>query len=80
MVGEPVRAKILWMLMDGRAKTPDNEMVEADDLSHVLILLEKMDKREATILRMRSGRIANSPDASTVLPAIANDPTRNSKH
>jgi RNA polymerase primary sigma factor len=43
------------MLTDERTKTPDNEMVEADDLSHVMQLLEKMDQREATILRMRFG-------------------------
>ncbi len=43
------------MLMDGHAKTPDTEMVEADDLHHVLDLLEKMDKREAAVLRMRFG-------------------------
>jgi len=43
------------MLMDGHTKTPDTEMVEADDLHHVLTLLDKMDKREATVLRMRFG-------------------------
>jgi RNA polymerase primary sigma factor len=43
------------MLTDDRTKTPDTEMVEADDLTHVLQLLDKMDKREATILRMRFG-------------------------
>jgi RNA polymerase primary sigma factor len=43
------------MLTDERTKTPDNEMVEADDLTHVLDLLDKMDQREATILRMRFG-------------------------
>jgi len=43
------------MLMDGHTKTPDTEMVEADDLHHVLALLAKMDKREATVLRMRFG-------------------------
>jgi RNA polymerase primary sigma factor len=43
------------MVMDGHSKTPDTEMVEADDLHHVLDLLEKMDKREATVLRMRFG-------------------------
>jgi RNA polymerase primary sigma factor len=43
------------MIMDGHSKTPDLEMVEADDLHHVLDLLEKMDKREATVLRMRFG-------------------------
>jgi RNA polymerase primary sigma factor len=43
------------MLMDSNTKTPDTEMVEADDLHHVKDLLEKMDKREATVLRMRFG-------------------------
>jgi RNA polymerase primary sigma factor len=43
------------MLMDNRAKTPDDEMVESDDLKQVMVLLEKMDKREATVLRMRFG-------------------------
>jgi RNA polymerase primary sigma factor len=43
------------MLHDSRAKTPDNEMVETDDLKHVMVLLEKMDAREATVLRMRFG-------------------------
>jgi RNA polymerase primary sigma factor len=43
------------MLMDDNSKTPDNEMVEADNLNHVMGLLEKMDKREATVLRMRFG-------------------------
>ena len=41
--------------MDGRAKTPDCEMIETDDLKHVLDLLDKMDQREATVLRMRFG-------------------------
>src|SRR5712692_225473 len=43
------------IVMDGHSKTPDLEMVEADDLHHVLDLLDKMDKREATVLRMRFG-------------------------
>jgi RNA polymerase primary sigma factor len=43
------------MLMDDRSKTPDNEMVETDDLKHVLHLLDKMDHREASVLRMRFG-------------------------
>src|SRR5437588_32666 len=37
------------MVMDGNSRTPDLEMVEADDLKHVLELLDKMDKREATV-------------------------------
>jgi RNA polymerase primary sigma factor len=43
------------MLMDSNTKAPDMEMVEADDLRHVLDMLDKMDKREATVLRMRFG-------------------------
>src|SRR5580700_5601762 len=43
------------MLMDGNTKSPDLEMSESDDLHQVLDLLEKMDKREATVLRMRFG-------------------------
>jgi RNA polymerase primary sigma factor len=43
------------MIMDGHSKAPDIEMVEADDLKHVLDLLDKMPKREATVLRMRFG-------------------------
>jgi RNA polymerase primary sigma factor len=43
------------MLMDGRNKTPDNEMVDSDDLKQVMHLLDKMDPREATVLRMRFG-------------------------
>lgn len=43
------------MLMDSRSKSPDTEMVETDDLHHVLDLLSKMDQREATVLRMRFG-------------------------
>jgi RNA polymerase primary sigma factor len=49
------------MLTDERTKTPDAEMVMSDDLVQVLQLLEKMDKREATILRMRFGLDAEEP-------------------
>ncbi len=48
--------------MDGHTKTPDTEMVEADDLHHVLDLLDKMDKREATVLRMRFGLDDEEPE------------------
>src|SRR5207237_181950 len=49
------------MVMDGHSKSPDMEMVEADDLHHVLDLLDKMDKREATVLRMRFGLDDDQP-------------------
>jgi RNA polymerase primary sigma factor len=49
------------MLMDGRSKAPDLEMVESDDLKHVMVLLDKMEKREATVLRMRFGIDGEDP-------------------
>jgi RNA polymerase primary sigma factor len=49
------------MLMDGHTKAPDLEMAETDDLKQVLDLLDKMDKREATVLRMRFGLDGEEP-------------------
>ena len=43
------------MLMDERTRAPDVEMVEADNLKLVMHRLDEMDKREATVLRMRFG-------------------------
>lgn len=43
------------MLEDGNTKSPETELVESDSLTHVMELLEKMDQREATVLRMRFG-------------------------
>jgi RNA polymerase primary sigma factor len=43
------------MLMDGNIKMPETEMVEADEVHLVLELLDRMDKREAAVLRMRFG-------------------------
>jgi RNA polymerase primary sigma factor len=43
------------MLMDERTKAPDVEMIEADNLRIVMNRLGEMDKREATVLRMRFG-------------------------
>jgi RNA polymerase primary sigma factor len=43
------------MIMDERMKTPEDELVEHDVLKHVLEMLETMDSREATVLRMRFG-------------------------
>src|SRR5438552_17973275 len=43
------------MVMDANSKSPDLELVETDDLKHVLELLDKMDEREAKVLRMRFG-------------------------
>jgi RNA polymerase primary sigma factor len=49
------------MVMDERTKSPEEELVECDDLAHVMRLLETMDPREATILRMRFGLDDNQP-------------------
>lgn len=43
------------MLADERLKGPEDEMIEHDNLKHVFGMLEHMDQREATILRMRFG-------------------------
>jgi len=43
------------MIMDERMKTPEDELVEHDALTHVLEMIETMDQREATVLRMRFG-------------------------
>lgn len=43
------------MVMDERARTPEEELVDHDNLYHVRQQLETMDPREATVLRMRFG-------------------------
>lgn len=49
------------MVMDDRNKSPETEMVDSDDMTQVLRLLETMDQREATVLRMRFGLADNEP-------------------
>jgi RNA polymerase primary sigma factor len=43
------------MVMDDRLKAPDEELLDHDVLSTVLELLENLDTREATVLRLRFG-------------------------
>lgn len=43
------------MIADERTKGPEAELVDSDNLRHVFEMLEKMDDRESTILRMRFG-------------------------
>lgn len=43
------------MIADDRTKGPEDELIENDNLTHVYRMLEQMDPREATILRMRFG-------------------------
>ncbi len=49
------------MIMDERIRSPEDELVEHDNLSHVMRQLETMDQREATVLRMRFGLADNEP-------------------
>jgi RNA polymerase primary sigma factor len=49
------------MIQDERIRTPDTEMVESDNLVHVMRQLETMDPREATVLRMRFGLDEHEP-------------------
>jgi len=49
------------MVMDDRVRSPDEELLESDNLTHVLERLETMDQREATVLRMRFGLDDHEP-------------------
>ena len=49
------------MVMDERVRNPEEELVEHDNLAHVLQRLDIMDQREATVLRMRFGLEDNQP-------------------
>ena len=49
------------MVQDDRLKSPEDELVDSDNLVHVMQMLETMDHREATVLRMRFGLDDNEP-------------------
>jgi len=49
------------MIMDERMQTPEDSLVEFDNLTHVMKQLKVMDPREATVLRMRFGLEDNEP-------------------
>jgi RNA polymerase primary sigma factor len=49
------------MLMDNNTKSPDLALADADELRQVLALLDKMDSREATVLRLRFGLDGENP-------------------
>jgi len=46
---------------DDRSKSPDDELMDSDNLRHVFEMLDSMDQREATILRMRFGLDDSEP-------------------
>jgi len=49
------------LIPDERAKGPDQELLDADSLKHVRMMLGDMDEREAAILRMRFGLDGEEP-------------------
>jgi RNA polymerase primary sigma factor len=49
------------LAMDCVAHTPDAQMMRSDDLSQVLHLLETLEEREATVLRLRFGLDGQDP-------------------
>ncbi len=49
------------MVMDERARSPEEELLEHDNLTHVMRQLRTMDPREATVLRMRFGLDDSEP-------------------
>ncbi len=49
------------LIADDRTKGPESEMLEHDNLKHVFRMLETMDQREATILRLRFGLDDSEP-------------------
>ena len=49
------------MVMDETSRSPEEELVEHDNLRHVREQLDIMDHREATVLRMRFGLTDNEP-------------------
>ncbi|MDY0167959.1 MAG: RNA polymerase sigma factor RpoD/SigA [Thermoguttaceae bacterium] len=49
------------MIMDERMRNPEEQLLEHDNLRHVMKQLETMDEREATVLRMRFGLDNHEP-------------------
>ncbi len=49
------------MVMDEKQLSPDETLLESDSLRHVLAMLETMDQREATVLKLRFGLDGDDP-------------------
>jgi RNA polymerase primary sigma factor len=62
---QTVQADDTWLweedVIDRRTPTPERQMVDGDDLHQVLNLLETMDPREATVIRLRFGLTGEEP-------------------
>lgn len=51
----PESSGLAEVLADDRTKAPDDLLVESDDLERVFVRLDRLDAREATVIRMRFG-------------------------
>ncbi len=49
------------MVMDEHSASPDEKLIESDDLQRVLTLLDELEPREATVLKLRFGLEGNEP-------------------
>jgi RNA polymerase primary sigma factor len=49
------------VFVDDRSKPADRQLVESDDRQYILSLLDSLDQREATVLKMRFGLDADEP-------------------
>jgi RNA polymerase primary sigma factor len=49
------------IIMDERMKSPEEELVEHDALKHVMAMMQEMDQREQTVLKMRFGLGGTEP-------------------
>jgi RNA polymerase primary sigma factor len=49
------------VFVDERSKPADRQLVESDDRQYILSLLDNLDQREATVLKMRFGLDADEP-------------------
>lgn len=43
------------LVMDDRTRTPEDEMLEGDVMTHIMDMMSQLDERETTVLRMRFG-------------------------
>jgi len=49
------------VLTDDRGKGPESALIEADDLDRIFLHLDRLEEREATVIRMRFGLDTYSP-------------------
>jgi RNA polymerase primary sigma factor len=49
------------VFVDDRSKPADRQLVESDDRQYILSLLDSLDQREATVLKMRFGLDSDEP-------------------